>query len=154
MSKKVCLMIECKDKNIFTSKKNYKSLIEFANNFDLKLHHAKTDPLNICELEKIPELFCSAGYKGPSDYLIIKKNIIKKKTSRQTILEQAQAIRDKMKKFVTSHDFVTFNQIKNNFDKYNISTTALNNLFRQVRKELDEKGVKVTKIKNGYYKVN
>ena len=147
-------MIECQDKNIFTSKKNFKSLIEFANNFNLKLHHAKTDESNIYELDKIPELFCNAGYKGTTDFSIIKKNVLKKKTTRQAILEQAHNIRDKMKKFIVSHDLVTFTQIKNNFDKQNISTTALNNLFRQARKELGEKGVVVTKIKNGYYKVS
>ena len=39
MKNQICIMIECKeDKKIFTNKKNLNYLIEFAKNFDLKLH--------------------------------------------------------------------------------------------------------------------
>lgn len=154
MPNKLCLMIECKDKIIFTSKKNYKALIEFANNFNLKLHHARTDEKNICELDKIPELYCNASYTGPADYTIVKANVLKKKNSRKDILQQANNIRNHIKKYVLKHDIVSFNQLENAFAKQNISTTALSNLFRQVRKELEESGIKICKIKNGYYKIN
>lgn len=154
MVKKLCLMIECQDKNIFTSKKNLKALIEFANHFKLKLHHAKTDESNICDLEKIPELFCNASYQSPTDYIIIKKNVLRRKSTRQNILEQADSARQKIKKFILKHETVSFKQLQTTFDNQNISTTALNNLFRQVRKELEASGIKISKIKNGYYKIS
>lgn len=154
MPTKLCLMIECKDKVIFTSKKNYKALIEFANNFNLKLHHARTDEQNIFDLEKIPELFCNASYTGPKEYTIVKSNVLRKKNSRQDILKQASNIREHIKKYIIKHDIVTFSQLQTAFENQNISTTALNNLFRQVRKELEESGLKICKIKNGYYKIN
>lgn len=153
MTKKICLMIECKDKNIFTNKKNLPLLVEFANHFDCKLHLAKTEAQNIVALEKIPEIFCNQYDKNIYNFEIIKKNVSKKKQSRQNILQTAQIVKEKLESFILSKKVVSFLAIQEKFNKYNLSTSALNNLFRKTRENLAKSGVHVLKIKNGYYEI-
>jgi hypothetical protein len=153
MAKKICLMIECKDKNIFTSKKNLSLLNEFANHFDIKLHFAKTDSQNIVSLEKIPEIFCNQYDKTNYEFEIVKKNVINQRLSRQNILRNAQLVKEKMEEFVLSKNSIAFSTIQEKFNKYNLSDSALNNLFRKVREHLSKSGITVLKIKNGHYEI-
>lgn len=153
MAKKICLMIECKDKNIFTSKKNLPLLTEFANHFDIKLHLAKTNSQNIVSLEKIPEIFCNQYDKTNCEFEIIKKNVINQRLSREAILRNAQLIKQKMEEFVLSKNIITFSTIQEKFNKYNLSDSALNNIFRKVREDLAKSGITVLKIKNGHYEI-
>jgi uncharacterized protein YukE len=153
MAKKICLLIECQDKCIFTSKKNTKLLIEFVKNFNLKIHYAKTDESNIVSVDKIPEIFCNQNPQIKPEYEIVKKNILNKSQSRQNILQTASDIRSKIEKIIMKQEKISFSELQNKFEKYNLSTSTLNNLFRQVRNNLQNTGVKVIKIKNGYYQV-
>jgi len=130
MQKQICIMIECdNNKLIFTNKKNLAYILEFAKNFNLKLHYAKTDSTNIVGLEKVAKYFCDQTYKSPHQ------------------------IRDKMAAFIAKRGTVTFQEIQKKFEKENISTSALSNHFTQVRHDLGQKGVHVKKIKNGFYEV-
>lgn len=153
MAKKICLLIECQDKCIFTSKKNIKLLIEFVKNFDLKIHYAKTEESNIVSIDQIPEIFCNQNPQIKPEYEIVKKNILNKSQSRQNILQTASDIRNKIEKIIMKQKKISFAELQNKFEKYNLSTSTLNNLFRQVRNKLQNTGVSVIKIKNGYYKV-
>lgn len=154
MAKKICLLIECKDKCIFTSKKNIKLLIEFVKNFNLKIHYAKTEDINIVPIEQIPEVFCDQTTKDKPEYEIIKKNVLSKKESRKNILQNASAIREKMEKLIIKQKEISFAELQEKFEKYNLSTSTLNNLFRQVRRNLTDSGILVTKIKNGFYQID
>jgi hypothetical protein len=154
MQKQVCIMIECDNNRlIFTNKKNLNYILEFAKNFNLKLHYAKTDSTNIVGLEKVAKYFCDQTYKSPEQYKIIKKNIGSKRDTRKIITSKAHQIRDKMAAFIAKKGTVTFQEIQKKFEKENISTSALSNHFTQVRHDLGQKGVHVKKIKNGFYEV-
>jgi uncharacterized protein YukE len=114
---------------------------------------AKTEAQNIVALEKIPEIFCNQYDKNIYNFEIIKKNVSKKKQSRQNILQTAQIVKEKLESFILSKKVVSFLAIQEKFNKYNLSTSALNNLFRKTRENLAKSGVHVLKIKNGYYEI-
>lgn len=155
MQKQICIMIECdKNKLIFTNKKNLACILEFAKNFNLRLHYAKTDSNNVVELEKVAKLFCDQTYQSPIEYKIIKKNIGSKRDTRKIITSKAHQIRDKMETFISKKTTVTFQEIQKKFEKENISISALSNHFTQVRHALNQKGIQVKKIKNGFYEVH
>ncbi len=154
MRNQICIMIECDNsKKIFTNKKNLNYIIEFAKNFNLKLHYAKTDSANIVGLEKVAKFFCDQTYQSPEDFKLIKKNINQKKETRRVITNKARQIKDKMAKFILKTKKITFKQIQRKFENENISVSALCNHFTAVRHELSLKGIKVNKIKNGFYEV-
>jgi hypothetical protein len=154
MKNQICIMIECKeDKKIFTNKKNLNYLIEFARNFDLKLHYAKTESSNIVDLDRVAKHFCDQNYKSPETYKIIKSNILLKKDTRKNITDKAHQIRDKMESFIIKKNKITFQDIQKRFEKENISVSALSNHFTQVRQHLASKGINVIKIKNGLYEI-
>jgi hemerythrin-like domain-containing protein len=147
-------MIECKDKNIFTSKKNLSVLIEFVNHFNLKIHHVKTEDAHISSLEKIPEIFCNQNHKFNNDFILIQKDVLNKHQTRKKILQNASAIKEKIHKHILKKNNVTFSELQKMFEKHNLSVSTLNNLFRQVRAELTESGINVCKIKNGSYTIS
>lgn len=146
-------MIECKDKNIFTSKKNLNVLTEFANHFDLKLHHVKIEEAHVTPLEKIPEIFCNQNHKSNPDFIFIQKNVLLKKQTRNKILKNASDIKEKIQKYILNNNKVTFSELQKIFDQYNLSVSTLNNLFRQVRTKLIKSGVNILKVKNGLYTI-
>ncbi len=154
MKKQICLMIECENnKYIFTNKKNISYISEFANNFKLKLHYAKTNTQNIVGMEKVAKLFCDQTYVSPSDFVIVQKNIGSNTDNRLAITTKAKQIRQKIIKILLKHKIVTFKQIIKKFETENISVSALSNHFTHVRHELIAKGVKIVKVKNGIYEV-
>lgn len=154
MSKKICLMLECKDKVIFTSKKHTNVLTEFVKEFDLKAHYAKTEEENIIPIEKIPEIFCSQQAAETKEYSIVKENILTTKKTRKKILETAANIKEEMEKYILKNKIIKFSELQKKFENKNLSVSALNNLFRQTRKNISEKGFEIEKIKNGLYKIS
>jgi hypothetical protein len=154
MNSQICIMIECdNDRKIFTNKKNLSYVIEFAKNFDLKLHYAKTDSRNIVSLEKLAKIYCDQTYISPEQFKIIKPNINCKKETRKVITDKAKQIRAKISSILIKKRKITFKQIQDKFEKENISVSALSNHFAHVRHELNSKGINVVKIKNGIYEV-
>jgi len=147
-------MIECENKkNIFTHKKNFAYLIEFAKNFDLRLHYAKADSEFIITLENVATCYCDQNYESTSDYQIVQKDILNSKENRSSITSKAKKIRQNIKKLILKYKKITFKQIQQKFVDENISVSALSNHFAHVRHELDSQGIKIVKIKNGIYEI-
>jgi len=154
MKSQICIMIECdSERKIFTNKKNLTYVIEFAKNFNLKLHYAKTDSRNIVSLEKLAKLFCDQSYQTPEQYKIIKQNINATKETRKNVTDKAKQIREKISNLIVKKKRITFKEIQEKFEKENISVSALSNHFAHVRHDLSRKGIVVAKIKNGIYEV-
>lgn len=154
MKHQICIMLECQDnKIIFTHKKNLNYIIEFAKNFNIKVHYAKTDLGSITNLDNIAKVFCDQNYKSPSEYNIIKKNVLKNPENRKVVTNKAHVIRAKIKDLILANKKITFKQIQEAFNKENISISSLSNHFKHVRTELSLKGMRITKIKNGIYNI-
>lgn len=154
MKKQICIMIECENnKNIFTNKKNLVYIVEFAKNFKLKIHYAKTEKQNIVSLERVAKCYCDQTYQSPTEYKIIKKDILLCKEDRNSITTKAKNIRTKIANLIIKNKKITFKQIQSKFEKENISISALSNHFTYVRQELATQGIHVVKIKNGIYEV-
>jgi hypothetical protein len=153
MRQQLCIMIEINSKIFFTNKKNLNYLMEFSNKFKAKINYAKTNAENILSLEQLAKKFCDQSYKSPENYQLIQKNVLKNKTTRSAITSKAASIRNKMMEFILKNKVVTFKQIQKQFEKENISTSALCNHFTFVRHELAAKGIVIKKIKNGLYSI-
>ena len=147
-------MIECENKKpIFTHKKNFAYLIEFAKNFDLRLHYAKTDSEFIISLENVAVCYCDQNYESTSEYQIVQKDILNCKEDRTSITSKAKKIRQNIKKLILKSKKITFKQIQQKFNDENISVSALSNHFAHVRHELANQGIQIVKIKNGIYEI-
>ena len=147
-------MIECENKKpIFTHKKNFAYLIEFAKNFDLRLHYAKTDSEFIISLENVAVCYCDQNYESTSEYQIVQKDILNCKEDRTSITSKAKKIRQNIKKLILKSKKITFKQIQQKFNDENISVSALSNNFAHVRHELANQGIQIVKIKNGIYEI-
>lgn len=154
MRDKVCIMIECENnKNIFTNKKNLNYILEFTKKFNLKVNYAKVSADYIVDLENLAKVFCDQNYESPTEYTIIKKNILCNPDNRKSITKKAKQIREKIKDLILKNKKITFKEIQDTFSEENISISSLSNHFKQVRTELALHGFNLAKIKNGIYRI-
>jgi hypothetical protein len=142
---KECILIKTKDdKRFFTYRKYLQNLVNFGEIIEAEFFIAKTKPENILELKKLVLAICSADYKSPTEFKIIKpiENKIKTKASID--------IRTHIKESFFKGKEVSLKNIKNEFKNCKLSDPSLCNYISKVRKDLMEKGFPIEKYGTAY----
>lgn len=154
-----CLLIETKDKRkFFTHEKNFVQLIEFSKTFNAEISTVKLENGPILELEELAPAICNPHYKkNDVPYTIVendKSTNISKKRSRNEILQIAEKVKNYLNEQFRSRNTVSLKELKNKFQKCELTDTALCNHMRRVKSELEKEGFKFLKLGAGKYKVN
>lgn len=148
MTKK-CLLIETKDKRkFFTEEKNLKQLTEFSKTFDVKMSLVETEEGNILKLEDLAVAICDSIYEKKEEKYQIVKEI-----SRETIRNRAEKISAYILKRFEKNQIVSLSDLREKFKEYNLTSAALCNHISRIKNELEQEGIKFTKVGAGKYKV-
>jgi hypothetical protein len=154
-----CLLIETKDKRkFFTHEKNFPQLIEFSKTFNAEISTVKLTEGPILELEELAPAICNPDYKkNDVKYTIVKTSTPVPKIKKRSRIEILQ-IADKVKKYLNeqfkNRNEVSLKELKNKFQKCELTDTALCNHIRRVKSDLEKEGFKFLKLGAGKYKVN
>lgn len=160
------LMIEARDKAIFTHPKNLPMLIEFAKTFKAKLSMVESSDSTTLELEEIPKKFCSAKLDKPVTYELLEviypnENTVEQDgppvmftKTRSQIIADAAEIRKQIKASLIENGRLSMKELRKRFLKsYGVTDACLSGHFSRVRKELSEEGYNVDKAAPGIYTI-
>lgn len=148
-----CLLIKTKDnRNFLTYEKNLQSLIEYAKTFDSEIELVKVSKnAKILELKALTVALCDPGYKFNASYTKIESVYPKSKKDRQSILSDANAIREFIRKKFLSGDSVSLKELKEQFGKNKLTDACLCNHMTVIRKKLTKEGYSFNKVGAGKY---
>ena len=151
-----CLMIKTKDnRKFFTHEKNFPQLIEFSKTFHAEISVVRVQEAPIMDLAELAPAICDSNYVAQEpDYELVKVVLPTAKKSRAKILEVAKKVRAYIYIKFSKDEKVSLKDLKRHFKRYELSTPALCNHIRRVRKELENAGVKICKIAAGTYQMN
>jgi hypothetical protein len=139
---KKCLMIHMKNLNLFTYEKNLPQLIEFSKLFNAEISTVQTpNETVVLELEELVPALCEKKNYKNKNCEVIKINL----KSKKKISTSIQAY---ITKTLLKGNLLSIKDLKKKFEE--VTDTCLCNHFRKIRKELIEKGYKITKTGVNY----
>lgn len=147
-----CLLIKTKDnKKFLTHEKNLQSLIEFSKVFLAEIYLAKYEEGKILELKTLAQSICKQDYQSEVQVSKLKKLFPKNKKSRKTILNNAQKIQTFIEEQLMNGKPLSLKNLKNKYNKLEITDACLCNHFANVRKKLSNNGHEFRKVGAGTY---
>ena len=150
-----CLLIETKDKRKFlTHEKNFTLLIEFSKTFNAEISTVNLETGTMLELEELAPAICNPLYKKPKfKYEIIEQKVKTKNRKRKDILIVAEKIKEYILEKFKNEKFILLKDLKIKFKEYKLTDATLCNHIRRIKKELEEKGIKLKKTGAGKYSI-
>jgi hypothetical protein len=147
------LLIKTKDNRKFlTHEKNLAALVEYAKTFGAEIEMVKvTKSTKILELKALTVALCDPNYKSNHEYTIIETIYPKNKRDRQSILEEAKLIKTFIRNTLISGKQISLKDLKENFQKYELTDACLCNHLANVRKTMTKEGFTFKKISAGNY---
>ena len=151
--KQKCLLITTKDNRKFlTHEKNLQSLIEYAKTFKSEISLVEVDKsTKILELKGLTVALCDPNYSGDPEYKQLKSIYPNNKRGRKSILTEAKSIREFIRKKFLSGKAVSLKEIKDKYEKYELTDACLCNHISSARKQLEKEGYSFEKIAAGKY---
>jgi len=149
-----CLMIELKDKRrFFTDKKHYPELVEFSKAFDAEMSIVRTDE-EVVDLVSLANVVCddTISIKRPS-FEILTPLVPRASRCRSKMRHDAKIIRRWIRKQMLAGKPVRLSGLAQRYKRYNLSLACFCNHFSAVRKQLQEEGHTIKKIKRGEYQL-
>jgi hypothetical protein len=147
-------MIELKDKRkFFTDKKHYPQLVEFSKAFDAEMSIVRTDE-EVVDLVSLANVVCddSVNIKRPS-FEILEPLVPRVNRCRSKMRHDAKIIRRWIKRQLLAGRPVKLSDLAQRYKRYNLSLACFCNHFTAVRKQLQEEGYAIQKIKRGEYQL-
>lgn len=148
-----CLLIELKDKRkFFTQEKNLPQLLEFCKSFKASIKVVQMTGGEVFDLEKLVFAICDPSIKTPKvEYQIVETKIAASK--RQETLTLAKKIQKFIAEQFIKRKNVSMKLLKEKYKTLGLSDAALCNHLKKVKTNLEQQGLRITKIGAGTYKV-
>ena len=147
-----CLLIETKGRKFFTHEKNFVQLIEFSKAFNATISLVKLEEGPVLDLEQLAPAICDPSYEKPTaDYQLIETKFTRR--SRLAALRTASQIRKYITQKFLRRESVSLKELKVKFKRHQLTTAALCNHLRVVKKTLLGQGYQIIKIGAGHYKI-
>lgn len=140
----LCLLIETKDnRKLLTHKENFPKISGFLENWDAKACLVKVISNDkVLSIEELAEKICDPNFSSNFNYNVT--------NNRQRSVDVKNYV---IKKF-ESGDIVSLRDLKEKFKKYNLTDASFCNHVRRAKEILNERGIKILKVKAGVYKAD
>lgn len=149
------LLLKTKDnRNFLTYEKNESSIVEFAKTFNAEVYRVELIKGNVLELKKLAKAFCDPDYQSEPTFNKIEKIFPTPSKTRDQILKDAQKIKKFIEQKMKTGQPLSLKDLKDKYSKYDITDACLCNHFSQVRKALENEGLKIEKVGAGSYCLN
>jgi len=147
-----CIMLELPDRrHLFTDRRNYKQLIEFARTSGSGLSLVEITEGEVLSLSNLALAICDSRKSETADFQVLEVKIPRLKRTRKKLLSIAKEIRGCIKQQFLDNKTIEINKLVKKFEKHNLSAACLSNHLRLVKEELEEEGRLVLRKGRGKY---
>lgn len=139
---------------VFTPKKNYPYLIQFARRLKANLMEVKVKKANVLELKEVCEAIRNGTDQGEIEFEVTKDitpPLLLEKTTSKTKKESRIIIKKTIAKLLLTGKPVSSHELYLKFDNLKISKQSILRYFKNVREDMSNEGLEIIKIKNGEY---
>lgn len=149
---KTCLLITTKDnRNFLTEETNLNSLIEFCKTFSSEIFKVKYTKGKILSLKSLAQYMCDQDYNEPMEVDKMKKIFPSKSKSRNSIIKNAEAIKNFIRSNLLSGKSMSLKDLKDKYKELGVTDACLCNHLANTRKMLSKEGHTFKKIGAGKY---